>query len=87
MRQQSRGGIVKEESRDSATGSIHSLEESIQAPTSTGSSMAAGAATNSQKGSEEEEKVSEVNSEVKAKPEELGRKHLIEKNEEHPAIE
>ena len=79
---------MKEESRDSATGSIHSLAESIQAPNSTGSSMAGGvAATNSREGSEEEEKVSEVNSEVKDKPEELRRKHLIEKNEEHPAIE
>jgi len=88
MRQQSKGGIVKEESRDSATGSIHSLAESIQAPNSTGSSMAGGvAATNSREGSEEEEKVSEVNSEVKDKPEELRRKHLIDKNEEHPAID
>ena len=78
--------IIKQGSKDSAASSVHSLAESVQTLNSRDSSKVTSNTANSGKGSAEEEKVSLSASEIKDTLSDIGRKNLIQRNEEHPEI-
>ena len=79
-------GIAKQDSKDSVASSVHSLAESVQTLHSRESSKVTSNTANSGKGSAEEEKISLSTSENRDKLSEVGRKNLVQKNEEHPGI-